>query len=126
MVVGIGIDIIEIGRFEQALARHRRLVDRLFTDREIAYCNGRGCPAASLAARFAAKEAVYKACSRVLSGRVIGWREVEVVMDSGRPEICLAAEAAGLVAGHGIVKLEVSLSHSREYACAMVVAESGE
>ena len=123
MVIGMGIDIIDIERMERALARRHRLMERLFTGREIAYCTGRSCPAASFAARFAAKEAVRKACSRALPGAVMGWREIEVLLESGRPEIRLTGQTAVLAAGAGIARLEVSLSHSRDHACAVVVAE---
>ncbi|MGD0622613.1 MAG: holo-ACP synthase [Thermacetogeniaceae bacterium] len=122
VIIGVGIDIVDIERMERALARRCRLMERLFTGREIAYCTGRSCPAASFAARFAAKEAVRKACSRALNGVVMEWREIEVSLESGRPEIRLAGKAAALAAGAGIAGLEVSLSHSRDHACAMVVA----
>jgi len=74
MILGIGIDIIEIDRVEKALARRKGLVRRLFTQQEIAYCKRRGRAAASFAARFAAKEAVRKACSSVLPDRMLPWR----------------------------------------------------
>jgi holo-[acyl-carrier protein] synthase len=122
VVIGVGIDIVDIERMERALTRRRLLMGRLFTGREIAYCTGRSCPAASFAVRFAAKEAVRKACSRALPGVVLGWREIEVSLESGRPEIRLAGQAAALAAGAGIAGLEVSLSHSRDHACAAVVA----
>jgi holo-[acyl-carrier protein] synthase len=65
---------------------------------------------------------VRKACSRVLPGATLAWRDIEVLIESGRPEIVLSGQAAVLAAGVGIARLEVSLSHSRDYACAMVVA----
>jgi holo-[acyl-carrier protein] synthase len=126
MIIGVGIDIIEIERMERALARSSRLMERLFTGREIAYCTGRSSSAASFAARFAAKEAVRKACSRLLKAAVMEWREIEVVLESGRPEICLAGQTAILADRAGIAGLEVSLSHSRDYACAMAAALSAE
>jgi holo-[acyl-carrier protein] synthase len=122
VVIGVGIDIVDIERMERALTRRRRLMGRLFTGREIAYCTGRSCPAASFAARFAAKEAVRKACSRALPGAVMGWREIEVSLESGRPEIRLAGKTAALADRAGIAGLEVSLFHSRDHACAVVVA----
>lgn len=121
MVLGIGIDIIEIARLENALARRRRLQDRLYTTAEIDYCKGRGRPGASLAARFAAKEAVRKACSPVFPGVVIPWREIEVMMDHNRPRVTLRGKAARLASERGIDSLLVSLTHSREYACAVVL-----
>jgi holo-[acyl-carrier protein] synthase len=123
VIIGVGIDIVDIERMDRALDRRQRLAERLFSGREIAYCMGRSCPAASFAARFAAKEAVRKACSRALPGSVLEWREIEVSLDSGRPEVHLAGKAASLAAEAGIAGLAVSLSHSRDHACAVVVAE---
>jgi len=122
MVLGIGIDILEIERVERALARRRRLLKRLFTPQEIAYCMCRGRPGASLAARFAAKEAVRKACSALLPGEVFPWLNIEIDMESGRPLVNLLGAAAQKAAGSGIQGFQVSLSHSREYACAAVLA----
>ncbi|MBT9157013.1 MAG: Holo-(acyl-carrier-protein) synthase [Firmicutes bacterium] len=123
MVKGVGIDIIEIERLEKALARRKLLLERLFTGQELAYCMERSRPAASFAARFAAKEAVRKACSKIMSGQVMPWREIEVVLEDGRPEIRLSGKSAQLAYGGGIVNLQVSLTHSRDYACAVVTAE---
>ena len=123
MIIGVGIDIIEIERVKRALADRPLLRGRLFTEREIAYCTGRSSADASFAARFAAKEAVRKACSRALPDKVMAWQEIEIVLQAGRPEIHIHGEAAALAARAGIARLEVSLSHSRDYACAMVVAE---
>ena len=123
MVKGVGIDIIEIERMEQALIRRGSLRERLFTGQEIACCLERSRPAASLAARFAAKEAVRKACSRALPGQVLPWREIDLVLADGRPEVRLSGKSAQLVSGAGIVNLQVSLTHGRDYACAVVVAE---
>lgn len=120
MILGVGIDVIEIARVESALARWRRLRERLYTAAELEYCAGRGRPGASLAARFAAKEAARKALSPVLPG-VVPWREIEVVMDRGRPQIALRGKAARLARGCGVESLPVSLTHSREYACAVVL-----
>lgn len=122
MIIGVGIDIVDIERVARALDRRPRLMERLFSSREIAYCMGRSRPAASFAARFAAKEAVRKACSRALPGAVMEWRQIEVLLELGRPEIRLAGKTAVLAAGAGITGLEVSLSHSRDQACASVVA----
>lgn len=121
MVLGIGIDIIEIVRVERALERRGRLLERLFTPKEIAYCMDRGRPGASLAARFAAKEAVRKACSSVLPGEILPWLDVEVYMDGGRPMVNLLGNTAQKADRNGIRDVLVSLSHSREYACATVM-----
>lgn len=122
MVLGIGIDIIEINRVEKALARRKGLLRRLFTQQEIAYCKRRGRPAASLAARFAAKEAVRKACSSVMPDKMFPWREIEIAMEGERPQVKLLGNSAVEAEKRGIAELLVSLSHSKDYACAVVLA----
>ncbi len=114
MASGLGIDLLEIERLERALERHPRLAERLFTEAERDYAAARGRPGRHLAARFAAKEAVVKALG--LSGG-FDLREIEVV--AGEPPTVrlsgLAAEAAG---GE---RVEVSLTHSRDYAAAVAI-----
>ncbi|MFY9139961.1 MAG: holo-ACP synthase [Thermacetogeniaceae bacterium] len=122
MVLGIGIDIIEIDRVEKALARRKGLMRRLFTQQEIAYCNRRGRAVSSLAARFAAKEAVRKACSSVMPDILLPWLEIEILVDGERPRVKLLGSSAVEAEKRGIAELLVSLSHSRDYACASVLA----
>ncbi|MDH4180285.1 MAG: holo-ACP synthase [Armatimonadota bacterium] len=113
----LGIDIIEIDRIRRALERRSRMAARLFTERERAYCDGRGDPAAHYAARFAAKEATAKAL-----GRWLRWQEVEIANDpSGRPRLLVRGEAAALAGVSQGNQLIVSLSHSRDYAVASVL-----
>jgi len=114
-VRGIGIDIVDIARFEQSLARTPTLAHRLFADSE------RGLPVQSLAARFAAKEALAKALG---APNGLAWHDAVVVNDvAGRPSwkltgtVATAAEVAGITAVH------LSLSHDAGNAIAMVVAE---
>lgn len=117
MVTSLGIDIIEIDRIRRALERWPRMATRLFTERERAYCDGRGDPAQHYAARFAAKEATAKAL-----GRWLRWQDVEVARDpSGRPRILVHGEAAALAKVSEGNQLLVSLSHSRDYAVASVL-----
>ena len=121
----VGIDLIEIARFERVLVRYRdRLLERVFTPAEALYCRGR---LAELAARFAAKEAVSKALGvgvRMIARDGIDWRDVEVVGDSrGRPLIRLFGRAAERAGELGLVDWAVSLSHTRENAVAVVVAQ---
>ena len=116
-----GVDLIEIERLERALERRPRLAERLFSEGELIYANARGRPARHLAARFAAKEAVFKALGR---GRPeLGWHDAEVVSDArGRPEVVLSGRALSLAAELGVVHVLVSLSHLRGLAGAQVVA----
>jgi holo-[acyl-carrier protein] synthase len=114
----IGIDIIEIARVGQALSRHgQRFLDRVYTPIEIAFCRGR---VPELAARFAAKEAVMKALGTGVRG--IAWREVEVLPNRrGKPLIYLHGKAADRARAIGLKGIDVSLTHSQEFAIAAVV-----
>jgi holo-[acyl-carrier protein] synthase len=110
-----GIDIIEIGRIEKALARwEERFLKRVYTDAETDFCRKR---APELACRFAAKEAVIKAL-----GRGVPWRDIEVIPNQdGAPLIYLYGKAKVRAEELGIAGLVVTLSHSKEYALASVV-----
>lgn len=112
-----GVDIIEIRRIEEAISMYgARFLDRIYTPGEIQQCGGR---VESLAARFAAKEAAFKAL-----GVRVGWREVEVQREqSGKPRLLLHGRAADEAERLGWRVWSVSLSHSRGDAVAMVVAE---
>jgi holo-[acyl-carrier protein] synthase len=111
---GIGIDLLEIHRLERALKRHPRLAARVFTEAELAYAGSRARPGRHLAARFAAKEAVVKALG--LSDG-LGLREVEIV--AGEPPAVRLSGRAAVAAGGE--RIEVSLTHSREFAAAVAV-----
>jgi len=127
MIVGIGIDLIEIERLETVLGRRGdRFRARVFTDGEISYCERRAGAAkfASYAARFAAKEAVMKALGTGWSGG-IGWKDVEVVCElSGAPSIQLHGRALQRMREIGASRVYLSLSHSGDLAVAQVVLES--
>ena len=117
-----GIDFIEVERIDRAILRYGdRFFNRFFTSQEIIDSGGH-TPA--LAARFAAKEAVAKALGVGISWREgVYWRDVEVVRDPrGKPGICLHRGALERAQQVGLSGWAVSLSHSREYAVAMVVA----
>lgn len=117
MAAGVGIDLLEIDRLERALRRHPRLAERIFTAAERSYAAARARPARHLAARFAAKEAVLKALGL---SQGLGLREIEVV--GGKPpRIRLTGRAAEAAAGRHI---EVSLTHSRDFAAAVAIADS--
>ena len=114
---GIGIDLIEIGRLERALARRPRLADRLFTEAEQAHVRARLRPGRHLAARFAAKEAAIKAL-----GVAVPAREIEVEGgDRESPRLRLHGRAAMLAERRGL-ELRASITHSRESAAAVVIA----
>jgi len=115
MILGLGVDIIEIKRVEQALTRRPSLLRRLFTPEEVRYCEARpGSRYAHFAGRFAAKEAVAKAL-----GRSLGWRDVAVQNNElGKPTAVLSGRAREAAEGGAIY---LSISHSRDYAVAQAV-----
>jgi holo-[acyl-carrier protein] synthase len=116
MTPGVGIDLLEIDRLERALERHPRLAERVFTASEREYAAARARPARHLAARFAAKEAVLKA----LGTPGLGLGEVEVI--AGEPPTVSLAGRAALAADGRTVK--ISLTHSRDYAAAVAIADT--
>ena len=121
MVVGIGIDLVEIHRMKQAIERPA-FIKRVFTTDEETYCIGRGRQsAASYAARFAAKEAVMKALGTGLSGGGT-WQDIEVLPDElGKPVMSLKGFFGELARELGVTRIHVSLSHAQDYATAQVL-----
>lgn len=118
----VGVDIIEISRIAQAVKRWGdRFLLRTYTEGELAYCRGR---APQLAARFAAKEAVMKALGTGRRG--VNWRDIEVIRHrSGAPSIKLHGRGAKVAERLAVSQVAISLSHSREYAVASVIVETG-
>jgi holo-[acyl-carrier protein] synthase len=115
-IVGVGIDVVDISRFEESLRRTPGLAERLFTADEA------GRPLASLAARFAAKEALAKALG---APNGLAWHDAEVVSESsGRPLLSLRGTVAAHAAELGAVHVHLSLSHDAGIASAVVVLES--
>jgi holo-[acyl-carrier protein] synthase len=125
MVLGVGTDLIETKRIEESIDRYgERFLERIFTAGEIAYCMRKKKNAAeSFAARFAAKEAGAKALGTGIS-RGVTWKELEVRREvSGRPTLHLSGRAGELAKAMGVRRIQLSLTHSRELAMAVVVAE---
>ncbi len=122
-VVGVGIDLVDIARVERMLAdKGEQALGRIFTDEERAYLATRPEPAGHVAARIAAKEAVYKAMQALPGARAIGWRDLEVTRDpDGRPAIRLHGVAERLAAEQGGLQIQVSLTHSSLSAGAVAV-----
>jgi holo-[acyl-carrier protein] synthase len=116
MIVGVGIDVVEIDRFSRALRRSPALAERLFTERE------RGLPVRSLAARFAAKEALAKALG---APRGLLWTDAEVITaPNGKPSLKVTGTVAEAARKAGVTTWHLSLSHDGGVATAMVIAES--
>jgi holo-[acyl-carrier protein] synthase len=125
VIVSIGIDIIEIRRVREVLARTPRFRARVFTEEERAYCDSRGEPAAAqhYAARFAAKEAAFKALRTGWRGG-LSWHHVEVASDeAGAPLLQLSGHARVLFEALGATHTHLSLSHTAEHAVAQVLFE---
>jgi holo-[acyl-carrier protein] synthase len=124
MVIGMGTDLIETRRVQESIDRFgERFLERIFTAGEIAYCMRKKNAAESFAARFAAKEAGAKALGTGIS-RGVSWKEFEVKREaSGKPTLSLSGRAAELAGMMGIRRVELSLTHSRELAMAVVLME---
>jgi holo-[acyl-carrier protein] synthase len=124
MVIGMGTDLIETRRVQESMDRFgERFLERIFTAGEIAYCMRKKNAAESFAARFAAKEAGAKALGTGIS-RGVSWKEFEVKREpSGKPTLSLSGKAAELAGTMGIRRVELSLTHSRELAMAVVLVE---
>jgi holo-[acyl-carrier protein] synthase len=115
----IGTDIIEIDRIDRLLKKHPNFRSRCFTDLEISYCEHKKYPAQHYAVRFAAKESILKA----LGGdreEIIQLRDLEIINNSsGKPEVYLHNQADAFSRKHGIKKINISLSHCKNYAIAV-------
>ncbi len=121
-VKGIGIDAVDVERFRTSLARTPTMRDRLFTAEELAYVAPKADPVPSLAARFAAREAVMKAMGLGLGA--FGFHEVWVTRaESGAPSLRVTGRALELAVDRGITRWHLSLTHTAIVAIAHVVAE---
>ena len=118
---GIGIDLVEVQRVRSAVGRWGdRFLSRVFTSHEVEYCLNRGAPYEHLAARFAAKEAVFKAIGRGW-GQGAVWTGVEIRSDGrSKPEVILRGAVRDLAAGREVM---ISLSHTSTYAIAVAAIQ---
>lgn len=125
MIVGTGIDLAETARIKEALERHgERFSKRVFTPQEIAYCEKFKNKAERYAARFAAKEAAFKALGTGW-GEGVRWLDVEVThLPSGKPELVLSGRAQEVARRLSVTRMEVSISHADLYVVAQVIFES--
>lgn len=119
-MLSAGIDLVEVDRIAKTIARYGdRFLRRVFTVQELRYCRGQ---VQQLAARFAAKEAVSKALGTGFDG--IAWHDIEIVTEvSGKPAVRLRGRAAQRATQLNLENFALSLSHTREHAIALVVAE---
>jgi holo-[acyl-carrier protein] synthase len=126
MIVGSGIDLVEIGRIQHSMDRYgSRFLNRVYTAEEQAYCLRKRNAAESFAARFAAKEAGAKALGTGISFGV-NWLEIEVVRaPGGRPTLRFHGRAAQIAAAIGVARSALSITHTANLAMASVVLEDG-
>lgn len=128
MIVGVGVDLIEVERVRRALENAKtglRFRDRVYTEKEIDYCEGREQGRyQSYAGRFAAKEAVMKALGRGWGSKV-GWLDIEILPTlGGKPEVSLRNKTSIYAQELGIHSFSVSITHTKELAMAYVIAQS--
>jgi len=124
VILGIGIDLVEIARVADEVARYGdTFVESFLSSAEIADCRRRRFPAPSYAARFAAKEACAKALGVGVAGG-LAWHDIQIRPDDrGAPQLQLGGEAERLAKERGVDRFHLSMTHERDYAIAVVVAE---
>ena len=125
MITGIGIDVIQNDRIRDSIQRFGdRFLNRIYTEGEIEYCKKCAQPDIHFAARFAAKEAAFKALGTGWA-RGVKWKDVEVVrLPSGKPELHLHGEALTQASAADAKRFHVSLTHDQLVSCAVVVLET--
>jgi holo-[acyl-carrier protein] synthase len=125
VIVGIGIDLAEVDRIREAIERHgQRFIDRIYTEKEIAYVESKANKFERYAARFAAKEAGMKAVGTGWK-RGVRWRDFEVTnLSSGRPTLQLHGEAAKFAESLGVRNIALSITHTAAQGMAIVILES--
>lgn len=122
MIIGVGIDAVDVDRFRASLARTPTMRDRVFVEEELAYVAPKADPVPSLAARFAAREAVMKAMGLGLGS--FGFHEVWVTCaQSGAPSLAITGRALELAVDRGITHWHLTITHTGRVAIAHVVAE---
>ncbi len=126
MILGVGTDIIEVERIRKNIESNKRFKEKVFSKNEIDYCENKANKAESYAARFAAKEAFFKALGT-------GWRdgmsfpEVEIMNNElGKPQINLFGKAKEIAESQKITNIHVSVSHIKEIATSVVILESNK
>ena len=127
MIIGTGIDIVEISRIKNAAKKwQKNFLLKIFTDKELEYSNEKTSSYQHLAARFAAKEAVLKALGSGLTSRM-EWRDIEVWNEeSGKPNVRLTGEVERVSQNRGVKDIIISMSHTRTYAVASVILVNGK
>jgi holo-[acyl-carrier protein] synthase len=125
MIIGTGVDIVEVARIKKSLEKYnQRFEEKIFTAEEILYCRAKAEPSIHFAARFAAKEAVMK-CLGTGMDQEISFKDIEVTkLKTGKPLIILSGKGGEIASQLEIKTIHISLSHDRNYAIAQAIAES--
>ena len=125
MIVGTGVDIVEVARIKKSLEKHfPRFEQKIFTPNEISYCRSRPEPGIHFAARFAAKEAVMK-CLGTGMDQGIAFKDIEVTREkTGKPAITLYGKGTEISSRLKIKKIHISISHDKNHAIAQAIAEA--
>lgn len=119
--IGIGIDIVPIYKIKELISKHENSLATIFTEREIAYCQGKRNIEEHFAARFAAKEAILKAFGIGL-GKGIEWTDIEILSsNSGKPRVSLHGKIKEIAFKKNIEKIVISLSHCETHAVAQAL-----
>ena len=122
MIFGVGIDIIEIERIKSAVKKNDKFLERMFTKKELEYYELKNFKMESIAAGFAAKEAVLKALGTGLRG--FTWKDIEIMrLKVGKPIVRFSGAVKEFVEDNGIGEIHISISHSKKFAVANAVAE---
>ncbi len=125
MILGIGTDLIEVDRVENAREKHgERFLNRILLPAEATYCLSHKFPGPHLAARFAAKEAISKAFGTGI-GAELGWLDMEIARkETGEPYVILHGKALELLARRGARCVHITLSHTQKHAIALAILEA--
>jgi holo-[acyl-carrier protein] synthase len=125
MITGIGVDVIQNERLRESIDRFgARFLNRIYTEAEKEYCSKSANPAIHYAARWAAKEAAFKALGTGWAAGV-KWKDIEVIrLPSGKPELHVYGEALTIATSQGANRFHVSLTHDQLISCAVVIFEA--
>ena len=124
MIVGTGIDIIEVDRIKISIQKYSdRFKKKIFTQKEIDYCDSQAEPAKHFAARFSVKEAVLKCFGTGMSGGIL-WKDIEVdKLESGQPILNLYGKGEKIFDQLNLKQIHISITHDKSYAVAHLIAE---
>ena len=122
MIIGIGVDLVDVGRMERIIFRWQdNFLRRIFTDSEIKYCNNKKDPAQRFASRFAAKAAVIKAL--FVKGDAPNYKEIEIGQEQSRPAVRFSGSAKSTAENQKVKNVHLMVAHDGNYSVANVILE---